>query len=649
MTSGGGSAKTTIILVHGVGLPGENLFGTKLPGILEKLSIGAHEIVEIDWHRVVPQPLRSRFSLNYDHFRGLMRGFVGASARAPDPNVMQRAFHFLMLLAPLVILLQAWRLWHMPTWLATELRWYGLIAGLAAVLLLLESVIRLGRKGLHQAFRQIFIALLWPFVFLFTHALSTVGAVIWTIATLIAAFCFYLFYWPDTYALTATGAPIVGGTNVALAFSSLAVLAIGSAAFWSVASVTHILRAPLKVIADVICFMGDRQYYELLMGHLSARFASIDFATSSRVLIVGHSLGSAIVIAHLAHNPPPLPGDCWLHVVTMGSPLFRMLQRFFPSVWPDCDAIGKALSGCHGRFSWTNVYRPFDPIGGSIFTRGTERLRDVSTRQYGLPPSRAHVGYWEDPKAVEAIRRAVLDQEQRGPAVSADPCADVRIGGDRSWEATRALNEIYDRLLASWIPVTVLGALLFLAAIPLLFEMNRVAEKESAAKATMMQNHEDTVGWLYLFLAFSRYRIDHGYGEAVVFRPEGRAPVVRLREPYPTFSHGEKCYVFYESAKGQRVDALRIPVRVTYARQDPSRYYLPDYEQSPWRAVPPAGPISSVMGVVVLSVCCVGMCLMIGDALARMLPLYLGSARKIPLAPLVARAVHWLESERLPL
>ena len=100
------AAKTIVVLIHGVGLPAKNLFGTKLVELIDHLDIGRCEIVRIDWHRWVPEPLKSWFSIDYDHLRGLMRGFIGASGRASSPCIFQRPLHLVAALAPIVLLAQ---------------------------------------------------------------------------------------------------------------------------------------------------------------------------------------------------------------------------------------------------------------------------------------------------------------------------------------------------------------------------------------------------------------------------------------------------------------------------------------------------------------------------------------------------------------
>jgi hypothetical protein len=93
---------TTVILVHGVGLPGAGLFGTRLADNLRALGIAESRVVPVDWHTVVESPIKGRL-IDVEHLKTLMRAFLGAAARDKSPNVFHTALELALSIAPLLI------------------------------------------------------------------------------------------------------------------------------------------------------------------------------------------------------------------------------------------------------------------------------------------------------------------------------------------------------------------------------------------------------------------------------------------------------------------------------------------------------------------------------------------------------------------
>jgi hypothetical protein len=113
------------------------------------------------------------------------------------------------------------------------------------------------------------------------------------------------------------------------------------------------------------------------------------------VVVSAHSQGSIVAAAALDSMPDPA-----LRFLTHGSPLATLYMRFFPVSFPPQVAT-------RADRPWINLWRPTDPVGGSI--RGTDDRRVADTHL------RIHGGYWLADETEYAT--AVTDltrQESRG-------------------------------------------------------------------------------------------------------------------------------------------------------------------------------------------------------------------------------------------
>ena len=163
----------------------------------------------------------------------------------------------------------------------------------------------------------------------------------------------------------------------------------------------------------------------------------------------------------------------------------------------------------------------------------------------------------------------------------------------------------------------------------------------SEQDSKFMKDRLETIGWLYQWFSYAPFRADRGFGQVVVFKPEGQKPLVRLRARNPTLSTGEKTHVFYGSATGRRVEAIRVPVRVSYARSDPTKYSLPDFDTSEWQFRTPK-IVARVIEALATAVVFVVYWWLIGALLYGILPSYLGS-RTPPSPPLIRRFNEWMK------
>ena len=97
--------------------------------------------------------------------------------------------------------------------------------------------------------------------------------------------------------------------------------------------VSWIIWRALKPIIDVMRYIGDRR----LRDYVHAQFLTIVTelsATSPRIVVAAHSLGTVITVDSLLSHPETWTKFESIDLVTAGSPLHRLLARFFPSAYP---------------------------------------------------------------------------------------------------------------------------------------------------------------------------------------------------------------------------------------------------------------------------------------------------------------------------
>ncbi len=122
--------------------------------------------------------------------------------------------------------------------------------------------------------------------------------------------------------------------------------------------------AVLKVLLDIFHYISDpayrvriQEFVDHCVEELCHRFEPTE------VVLVGHSLGSVIIVDSLLHSHKWL--DKRITLITVGSPLRRFFFRFFPGLYIPATA-GKCADDIARRlreFRWINAYRRLDYIG----------------------------------------------------------------------------------------------------------------------------------------------------------------------------------------------------------------------------------------------------------------------------------------------
>jgi hypothetical protein len=215
--------------------------------------------------------------------------------------------------------------------------------------------------------------------------------------------------------------------------------------FWPRA--VHPLAPPCYAERAIPDLMGR---VTLLTGHGDGR----------RVLLSCHSQGSVLGAVTLMQVEETVSANTCL--LTYGSPLTRLYQRFFPAYFSQealnrlggfvaCEPAGTGERHTRATWRWRNLYRRSDPIGGAIFAEYDAVLEprpdqqadgdngDVDrqlidpafSRAAGdpcYPPTRGHSDYFADP-AFDWTATALHDRHIPACASETAAIAEVDLAG----------------------------------------------------------------------------------------------------------------------------------------------------------------------------------------------------------------------------
>jgi hypothetical protein len=197
-----------------------------------------------------------------------------------------------------------------------------------------------------------------------------------------------------------------------------------------------LLRRFLKVVSDVMSYLGNPQYREGIHAHLLKKLTELD---PGPILLVAHSLGSVIAVDSLLAHPQAWSRFRRVRLLTCGSPLKRLFHRFFPLSYPAPEILAGLMARTYGDFEWANVFRPLDYVGKRL---GNERIVESRLHQRW----HLHVGYWNDRQFAEIVaeqaRRISTESSSAAvPAASAvlrlDRFRYGQVGGERQFGVLR--------------------------------------------------------------------------------------------------------------------------------------------------------------------------------------------------------------------
>jgi len=164
-----------------------------------------------------------------------------------------------------------------------------------------------------------------------------------------------------------------------------------------------------KLLADIVRYIGLPEYRTAIHSELSTTLATVVNGDCECLVIVGHSLGSVIAIQHLMSNPAVFGTVKRIVLITLGSPIRRLLYRFFPELYPSPDELARTVEGeLHVQgtdFSWINVYRLLDPLGSRL---GRQQHSIIQDRRL-CELTKSHTNYWNDRLVTQTVIQALRD------------------------------------------------------------------------------------------------------------------------------------------------------------------------------------------------------------------------------------------------
>ena len=395
-----------VVVVHGIGShpPGEVLAAARA-GIPDGGS--ASELREFNWSRI--PGVVSGPTLSFDNIRRMTQGLAATARLGAAGNHVALAAEVVFglavtvpLLAPLMtgILMLAG---EVDVWRALRIQLAAIamllaLTGAAAVAFLLGAVFAAAmtrdtapiaewlRWLVLMVARPIALVCLLPFApFLWeflTWGGETSKVFTWLGVTGVFTAAFG-WLWGEPWAAmgnVAVGALVVAGWCLA----------------WFAGQLVFFVFGPtLKALLDVFRYLGDGELRAALRNAFDDFIGKLPASSDGNraVAIYAHSLGTVITLDSLLRSTAWTARDD-VRLVTCGSPVRRLVMRFFPeAIFPrGLDSVTSRIAPGLRSFRWVNFYRRFDYVGGSL---GLTRLglgRDVRSRSL----TKSHSGYFVD-------------------------------------------------------------------------------------------------------------------------------------------------------------------------------------------------------------------------------------------------------------
>ena len=92
----------------------------------------------------------------------------------------------------------------------------------------------------------------------------------------------------------------------------------------------RVLWRILKPVFDVVRYLGDCQMRHFVHEQLKKKVGEFPHSETDRIIVAAHSLGSLVAVDSILSHPDVWSGFGRIDLVTGGSPLHRLLWRFFP-------------------------------------------------------------------------------------------------------------------------------------------------------------------------------------------------------------------------------------------------------------------------------------------------------------------------------
>jgi len=162
-----------------------------------------------------------------------------------------------------------------------------------------------------------------------------------------------------------------------------------------------IFRPILRIASDIFLYingyLGNHtdliSYQNNLQQNFQSQFKDIN--PDKKLIFITHSLGTLITLDFFK-NIKDKHSDSDILFITMGSPINRLIARFFPKII-DFHHLNEFKN-----LKWLNIYRPFDPVGTELNFNFIEKVENINTGQ-NKRIIKAHTDYWGDKMILGAI------------------------------------------------------------------------------------------------------------------------------------------------------------------------------------------------------------------------------------------------------
>lgn len=619
-----------LVLIHGVGLQAPKIFGVNPSEVVRELKLSQNpEVIAVDWHSTVEPPSEVPFLYSGKHMASLMRGLIGSAWRgnchlAPFyivevwlmlfpfvawialTNFMQSVEHHLGHSAiphfakAGTSLITGAISWLLPPLLVSH-SWsitvaYGVIT---CSLLVLMTLYCASHNGIAEAIRSTLLAFVRPVAFFLGLACHPGGLLFLLVSIFIRGSwagvnlsSIVTIRVDSIHGLMPSLPESVGAQAYKQYFYSVVGVCI---AFGLLVLLLEVISPPLKILSDIACFLGDREYHDTLLRQVSERVNLTQFKAGDILILVGHSLGSVIALEWLLENFSYIPNGVGVRLITMGSPLRRFIARFFAGVCPSPELSVLRLLTVLKDFQWLNIYRTFDPIGGRLFKTASPCSRDVCTgdKMIGM---RAHQNYWEDRRVAQfayAFLREASDCQSQltDESVVASAEGSHWTASERGIDFNRALLERAGIAGA----VLVAGALTICAAFNVFHAMDAEDPPElSSYRPSLKRLGAPVGGWLFEVDSLESFSSDfrdmlmvkqyicafpsgrdrwQAFAISSVFHNYRWDMSVLEKDPWRRSFQDAKA-----DSDATMLDAKRWPIHVTYMKNTPSIF---DIEELP--------------------------------------------------------------------
>jgi len=564
-----------VFLVHGVGSAEPGALAQEARPVLQPFSIQPLDVHEYNWHQIVGYPLGSKSwlqsSITISYLTAIMAGFRGAvqsSVSQTRSRFSRLTLQTLALASDALVLcwcvapifLMEGALAKTADRIPSALKWTLIGSAWVNVIIIFAGIAFVTGVSVPAWFRRALLIIIRPYILItYVPFLLPLGRVSMELAAIITSSVLFV-----ALAL----APLLWHVHISLVdavriTSSLAGIILGFG-FVSTFLLVYLLSPLLKIVSDIFRYAGDADYREEIQSRMVEKVRAIGSLRDRRVFLVGHSLGSVIALNSLLRSDSPWSEAKQIVLVTMGSPLKRLFNRFFPEWCADPASMATYLAGQKRIVRWINVYRPFDPIGTrltSIRTHASSIL-DCSTGQWRRLLLWAHTGYWSDPLVAQTVSVAL--SEVKTPTSEKSDLIDLEVAEPLFYRMPRRAAT---NLVVAFLPLLAvpLGIVWLFLSVRSLAPTDTLQRRNEIQKA--LSEGSKTAEGFVLYTPASRGR-DYW---RVEFVPEGTGSTVT--EPL-TDANANMAELMHEVGFGK---SHRKEIKVLYSPQASRDYFLADY------------------------------------------------------------------------